>query len=56
VSLADESGVCVAPPGREAQDIEVVCNELKVPKANSFAKGESIACQMFTVGSDGDHR
>jgi hypothetical protein len=31
----------IAPPGGEAQAVEVLGGELKVPKVNSFAKGES---------------
>jgi hypothetical protein len=44
------------PPGGEAQATEVVGDELKVPKMNSFAKGESTARQTFTVGRGGDRR
>jgi hypothetical protein len=40
----------------EAQAAEVVGDELKVPKVNGFTKGESIACQMFTVATNGDCR
>jgi hypothetical protein len=38
----------------EAQTAEIVDDELKVPKVNGFAEGESTAHQTFTVGSDGD--
>jgi hypothetical protein len=44
----------VAPPRREAQTAEIVSKGLKVPKANGFAEGESIARQTFTIGSDGE--
>jgi hypothetical protein len=40
----------------EAQAAEVVDDELKVPKANGFTKGESIARQTFIVSNDDDHR
>jgi hypothetical protein len=40
----------------EAQTAEVVSDELKVPKANGHAEGESTTCQTFTVSSDGDRR
>jgi hypothetical protein len=39
--------------GGEARATEVVGDELKVPKANSFTEGESTTCQMFTIGNDG---
>jgi hypothetical protein len=42
--------------GGEAKATEVVSDELKVPEVNSFAKGEPIAHQTFTVSSDGDGR
>jgi hypothetical protein len=44
------------PEGGEAQTVEVVSDELNVPKANEFTEGESTARHMFTVGSDGDRR
>jgi hypothetical protein len=44
------------PPGGEAQSTEVVGDELKVPKMNSFAEGESTARQTFTLGRGGDRR
>jgi hypothetical protein len=42
--------------GGDAQIVEIVSDELKVPKVIGFTEGESIACQTFTVGRDGDHR
>jgi hypothetical protein len=55
-SWAPGSGTCVTPPRGEAQAAEVVGDELKVPKVNYFAKGESTTRQTFTVGMDGDRR
>jgi hypothetical protein len=54
VSWADESSSCVAPPGGVAQAVEVVGDELEVPKMNGLTEGESTARQMFTVSGDGD--
>jgi hypothetical protein len=44
-----------APDAGEAQTAKIVGDELKVPKANGFAEGESTARQTFTISSDGDH-
>jgi hypothetical protein len=46
----------VTDPWGETQAAEEVGDEHEVPKANGFAKGESIAHQMFSVGSDVDCR
>jgi hypothetical protein len=56
VSWAHEGGVWVTPPRGEAQDAELVGDELEAPKANSFTDGEATTHQAFTVDSDGDHR
>jgi hypothetical protein len=37
-----------------AQAVEVVGDELEVPKMNGLTEGESTARQMFTVSGDGD--
>jgi hypothetical protein len=42
--------------GERAHAVEVVRDELKVPKVNYFTEGESTARQSFTVGSDEDSR
>jgi hypothetical protein len=45
---------CLSPPGREAQTVEVVGDELKAPKANSFSEGEATARQTITIGGEGE--
>jgi hypothetical protein len=55
-SWGHERGAFIAPPRGEAQAAEVVSDELEVPKANGFAKGESTALQTLTVGGDDDCR
>jgi hypothetical protein len=44
----------VAPLGRETQASEAVNDELKEPKANSFAEGEATAPQTLTISGDDD--
>jgi hypothetical protein len=46
---------CGLSPVREAQDAEVVGDELKALKANGFAKGETTARETLTVGREGEH-
>jgi hypothetical protein len=38
-----------------AQATEVVGDELEVPKANRFAKGEATAGQVLAIGGDAEH-
>jgi hypothetical protein len=52
--LSPCSGAFVAPPVREAEAAEVVGDAFKVPMVNNFTEGESTACQVLTVGCDGD--
>jgi hypothetical protein len=55
-SWAHDGGAWVTPPGGATQVAEVVNDELEVLKVNGFTKGESTACQTFTVDINGDHR
>jgi hypothetical protein len=55
-SSAHEGGVRVGPHGREGQAAEAVNDEHMAPKVNCFTMGKAPACQMFTIGGDGEHR
>jgi hypothetical protein len=44
-----------AAPGREAQSVEAVSDELKALKVNGFTEGEATTQQTFTVSSDDEH-
>jgi hypothetical protein len=56
VSWAHGGGAWVTSHEGEVKTAKIVGDELKVPKANSFAEGESTTQQTFTIDNDGDHR
>jgi hypothetical protein len=43
-------------PVKGAQAAEVVSDELEVPEANCFARGQYTACQTLAIGGHGDCR
>jgi hypothetical protein len=43
-----------SPPWERGSGPEVVGDELKALKSNSFIEGEATAHQAFTVGGDGE--